>query len=266
MSTSGQKRIESTIDTAIDCDEDEVMELAMQAGELLLENGAEIFRVEETMDRICRHYGVESASQFILMNYILATAGEGHGHVFAKVRHIPVNGSHLDKVAAVNQLSREIAEGKYTVSEAYQALETIRRMPDKRKSVLILASGVASGAFCCLFGGNLMDCLAAAIAGFLIYVYILYISGPHLSKIVGNVGGGAFVTLVCNHLNFMIIGSMMPLVPGVAFTIAIRDAADGDYISGTVRMIDALLVFICIAIGVGLGIAVLNPLTGGAAL
>ena len=33
MSTSGQKRIESTIDTAIDCDEDEVMELAMQAGE-----------------------------------------------------------------------------------------------------------------------------------------------------------------------------------------------------------------------------------------
>ena len=148
-------------------------------------------------------------------------------------------------------------------------------MPDKRKSVLILASGVASGAFCCLFGGNLMDCLAAAIAGFLIYVYILYISGPHLSKIVGNVGGGAFVTLVCNllymagigdHLNFMIIGSMMPLVPGVAFTIAIRDAADGDYISGTVRMIDALLVFICIAIGVGMGIAVLNPLTGGAAL
>lgn len=148
-------------------------------------------------------------------------------------------------------------------------------MPDKRKSVLILASGVASGAFCCLFGGNLMDCLAAAIAGFLIYVYILYVSGPHLSKIVGNVGGGAFVTLVCNllymlglgdHLNFMIIGSMMPLVPGVAFTVAIRDAADGDYISGTVRMIDALLVFICIAIGVGMGIAVLKLLTGGAAL
>ena len=47
MSTSGQKRIESTIDTAIDCDEDEVMELAMQAGELLLENGAEIFRTRQ---------------------------------------------------------------------------------------------------------------------------------------------------------------------------------------------------------------------------
>ena len=102
MSTSGQKRIESTIDTAIDCDEDEVMELAMQAGELLLENGAEIFRVEETMDRICRHYGVESASQFILMNYILATAGEGRGQVIEKGQHIAENGCHLDTVAKVN--------------------------------------------------------------------------------------------------------------------------------------------------------------------
>ena len=125
MSTSGQKRIESTIDTAIDCDEDEVMELAMQAGELLLENGAEIFRVEETMDRICRHYGVESASQFILMNYILATAGEGHGHVFAKVRHIPVNGSHLDKVAAVGIASRTVREWIRESSDAQTACLTM---------------------------------------------------------------------------------------------------------------------------------------------
>ena len=155
----------------------------MQAGELLLENGAEIFRVEETMDRICRHYGVESASQFILMNYILATAGEGHGHVFAKVRHIPVNGSHLDKVAAVNHFQRDRGRKIY----GFRSLSGIGDdSPDagQEKSVLILASGVASGAFCCPFGGNLMDCLAAAIAGFLIYVYILYISGPHLSKIV----------------------------------------------------------------------------------
>ena len=47
-------------------EEKEVMELALQAGHLLLENGAEIFRVEETMDRICRHYGVRSGNAFVL--------------------------------------------------------------------------------------------------------------------------------------------------------------------------------------------------------
>lgn len=34
--------------------EKEVMEAALQAGHLLLENGAEISRVEETMERICQ--------------------------------------------------------------------------------------------------------------------------------------------------------------------------------------------------------------------
>ena len=96
-------------------EEKEVMELALQAGHLLLENGAEIFRVEETMDRICRHYGVRSGNAFVLSNGIFATAGSERERYFAKVQHIPVSGTHLNRVAAVNQLSREIESGRYTV-------------------------------------------------------------------------------------------------------------------------------------------------------
>ena len=101
---------------------------------------------------------------------------------------------------------------------------------------------------------------------------VLYISGPHLSKIVGNISGGALVTAICillftagigDHLNFMVIGSIMPLIPGVPFTNSIRDIADGDYISGSVRMLDALLVFFCIAIGVGIGFSLIGGMMGG---
>ena len=148
-------------------------------------------------------------------------------------------------------------------------------MPGKTKTMQILASGVGSACFCMLFGGNLTDSAAAFVSGVLLYFYVLYISGPHLSKIVGNIGGGALVTFLCSvmylfsigqHLNFMIIGSIMPLIPGVAFTNAIRDIADGDYISGSVRMLDALLVFFCIAMGVGLVFSVFHQLTGGVML
>ena len=96
----------------------EVVELALLAGHILLENGAEIFRVEETMERICAHFGVESASEFVLSNGIFVTVGNERENVFAKVQHIPVSGTHLDKVAAVNQLSREISRDVYTVPEA----------------------------------------------------------------------------------------------------------------------------------------------------
>ena len=64
----------------------------------------------------------------------------------------------------------------------------------------------------------------------------------------------------------MISGAIMPLVPGVAFTNGIRDIADGDYISGAVRMLDAILVFVSIAIGVGVMFSIYNGLTGGIVL
>lgn len=256
-------------------EEREVLDAAMLAGHILLENGAEIFRVEETMDRICRHYGIKSCSSFVLSNGIFTTAGDEREEIFAKVQHIPVSGTHLDRVAAVNQLSREIEAGSLTPHVVRERLDQIQRMPGKSKKMQILASGVGSACFCYLFGGNVKDAAAAFFSGVVLYGYIIFLADPHLTKLVANIGGGALVTALCTllyklrlgeHLNFMIIGSIMPLIPGVAFTNAIRDIADGDYIAGSVRMMDALLVFFCIAMGVGLVFSLLHRFTGGAFL
>lgn len=255
-----------------DHQEEAVLELAQQAGHVLLENGAEIFRVEETMERICQYYGVKSENAFVLSNGIFMTAGDGREGTFARVQQILVGRTNLAKVTAVNQLSREIAEGRYTVEEARKILEEIKGMPEKRKIVKILGSAVGSGAFCCLLGGTLEDGLAAFLAGFVLYIYVLQVANPYLSRIVGTIGGSALVTIICGlahqcglgtHLNSMIIGSIMPLIPGVPFTNGIRDVANEDYLSGSVRMLDATLIFFCIAIGVGFGISLLGTVTGG---
>lgn len=255
-----------------DYQEELVLELAQQAGHVLLENGAEIFRVEETMERICSFYGVRSENAFVLSNGIFMTAGDSREGTFARVQQILVGRTNLAKVTAVNQLSREIAEGKYTVEEAQRILEDIKRMPEKRKSVKILGSAVGSWAFCCLLGGTLEDGMVAFVAGFILYIYVLQVANPFLSRIVGTIGGSALVTLICGlahlaglgqHLNSMIIGSIMPLIPGVPFTNGIRDVANEDYLSGAVRMLDATLIFFCIAIGVGMGISLLGMLAGG---
>ena len=106
----------------------------------------------------------------------------------------------------------------------------------------------------------------------MLYIYVLKVSAPHLSKIVGNIFGGMLVVLVSlafHHMHIgvdvahMISGAIMPLVPGVAFANGIRDIAGGDYISGAVRLLDAILVFISIAIGVGVMFTIYHTLTGG---
>ncbi|MBQ1945624.1 MAG: threonine/serine exporter family protein [Clostridia bacterium] len=244
----------------------------MAAGQILLKNGAEISRVEETMDRICKHYGVVTGDFFVLSNGIFTTGAGTYAHV----KHIPVTGARLDKVVAVNQLSREISQGLYEdIEQVDRKLREIDATPDKANWKQIVASGMGSGFFCVLAGGGLRDSAAAFIVGILLYVYVLYVSKPYFNKIVGNIFGGMVVVMLClgcyltglgSNLSHMISGAIMPLVPGVAFTNGIRDIADGDYISGAVRLLDAILVFVSIAIGVGVMFSIYNALTGGIVL
>lgn len=262
----------------LDQNDHKVLETAMAAGHILLENGAEISRVEETMERICRHFGVKSENFFVLSNGIFTTGSrnqESPEGQYAKVQHIPVKGAQLDKVVAVNQLSREIEEGRYTIEQTKEKLEQIRRMPGKSFPVQVLASGVGSACFCYLFGGNLADSAVAFAAGFLLYVFVLLSGKTQISKITKNICGGALVTFICilsyrlglgESLSHMIIGAIIPLVPGVPFTNGIRDIADGDYISGAVRLLDAMLVFLCVAIGVGVMFIIYHRCFGGGLL
>ena len=266
-------RQSAAVSPAPSADECAVMEVAMKAGRLLLENGAEIFRVEETMERICRYYHVENPSFFVLSNGIFMTGGGGvpGGRHFAHVEHIPVKGAQLDRVVAVNQLSREIEGGRCTLSEADACLNAIARMPGKKRWQQILASGVGSACFCILFGGSGMDSAASFLAGLLLYAYVLLLSAPYMSRMIGNVlGSAACVALYAlglgDDLSHMIIGAIIPLIPGIPFTNGIRDLADGDYISGSVRLLDALVTFLCIATGVGVVIALYHSMTGGGLL
>ena len=96
-------------------DLNKVLETSMEAGKIMLENGAEIFRVEDTMKRISQAFGIKEGNFFVLSNGIFTTGLDGkEKKCFAKVEQIPVHGADLLKVIEINQLSRESCEGKYT--------------------------------------------------------------------------------------------------------------------------------------------------------
>lgn len=254
-----------------------VLELALEAGRVLLRNGAEIFRVEETIEHICKHFGIEEMDAFVLSNGIFLTAYGKDKEVFARVKHIPMAGTHLGIVTEVNNLSREIAAGKVGIDEAFVRLKEIEQMPPKKNLHMILAAGLGCSTFGYLLGGMWHDCIAAFLIGSLLYVFVLFAQKHQISKILINLVGGAFITvmaLIISHLPLplamsvdkMIIGSILPLVPGVAFVNAIRDVADSDFISGLVKLLDALLVFVYIAIGVGTIFSIYANICGGTIL
>lgn len=250
-------------------DQERALRLAVEAGHILLENGAEISRVEETMRRISSHYGVEEQSFFVLSNGIIAT-----GQQYASAKFIPIKGMQLSRVAEVNQLSRDIANGKHRVSldELASRLKSIRSSKGKPwwEYMLGVAFGVAT--FCLLFGGSLLDGAATFGCGLLLGLFMAFVI-PHMSRLIGNLTGGLVGGLLCIaayhlapdvfHLPNMIIGTIIALVPGVPFTNGIRDLANEDYIAGTTRLLDAFLAFLSIALGVMVALILYGTLAGG---
>ena len=244
----------------------EVLEVASEAGHILLENGAEISRVEDIMFRIANHFGVDSGNFFVLSNGIFTTGNSekvskagGQASTYANVEFIPIRGVQLSKVRAVNQLSYDIVGGRCTLEEARERLRSIRAIPPKPVWEQTLATGLGAGGFCAVFGGGYLDCAAALVVGLILGAWMLLVSGRYLSKIVGGISNALIANLLCiilwrigfaESLSNVIIAAMMPLVPGVPFVNGVRDLANSDYLAGLTRLTDAMLGFFCIAMGV----------------
>ena len=244
----------------------EVLEVASEAGHILLENGAEISRVEDIMSRIANCYGVDSGNFFVLSNGIFTTGNTGkvpkaggQASTYANVEFIPIHGVQLSKVKAINQLSYDIAAGKCTLEQARERIRQIQSAPSKPVWEQIVATGFGAGGFCAVFGGGYLDCTAALVVGLLLGVWMLLVSGRYLSKIVGGICNALLSTLLCivfwrigfgHSLSNIIIGAVMPLIPGVPFVNGVRDLANSDYLAGLTRLTDALLGFFCISMGV----------------
>lgn len=234
----------------------EILTLAFRMGRMLLENGGEITRVQEIMERIAFHYG-DTDHNFVIMTNAIFVSGDS----FSKMETIPIKGARLDKVIAVNQLAKRIVAENMSIEEANRCANEIRDQKGYALRHQVVAAFLGCIGFCAIFGGSIIDCLASAVSGSIMFFFVSVFALLFYSKPLSNIGGGILATFLCvifhkigfgAHLGNMIVGSLVPLIPGAAFTNGLRDIASENYLSGITRMIDALMVFFCIALGVGI--------------
>ena len=103
-----------------------ILDLCVDAGETLLANGAEIYRVQQTMEIIARSYGARSFHVYVLTNGLFASMEDGGAVQSAAVRSTPRVEMNLGRISAVNALSREIVAGRVPLEGAFVRLAQIR--------------------------------------------------------------------------------------------------------------------------------------------
>ena len=235
-----------------------VLKCAMDIGEHMLVSGIEAGKVEDSISRICRAYGAFRVDALSITTSIIVTIETPSGEVITQTRRITNRTYDFMRIEALNRLSRIICETRPDFDYIEDELHKIDGIKPLRCFWSAVAFILFASAFAVFFGGNFKDAVAAAIAGAVVFVFNRYATRLKSNRIVFNllvsIITGAVCILLVNigigqNLNYIMIGVIMLLIPGMAMTGAIEDLIIGDTITGLLRLCEAIIAGCAIAAG-----------------
>ena len=247
---------------------DKALCVALDVGESLLHSGGEINRVENTIEFICKAYGAKHVEVFTITSVIVAEVRMTDNSYSSQIRRVRQSeiGIDLDMLERLNALSRKICAEKPDPDLAVKMVKEAKNTKKLPVYFSVIGTALATGSFAVFFGGNLVDAVIAAIIGCVLTLIDnnkpRFINKMTSTVICSFLGGllsflmsfiaSKFGLLV--NVDMVMIGTIMMIVPGVSFGYALRDLMFGDTLSGTLKIIQAVLLAGMIALGYSLAI------------
>jgi uncharacterized membrane protein YjjP (DUF1212 family) len=247
-----------------------LLNLATEIGFDLLQNGAEIYRVEDSVRRIFAAYGILNSDVFTIPSCILVTINDEAGCPLTRVRRLTASTTNIMRIERYNSLCRQICRSAPDFDWIRSELNRIDSLPCYSLFAQILATALISFSFTLFYGGDIWDALVAFVCGFILKPIFYAMQKFNSNSFFNNIICSALITLlatlafhlsIASHYDKIIIGTLMNLVPGIAITNVMRDIIAGDLLSGTIKFIEALLVALGIALGAGLAITAMRLLS-----
>lgn len=256
---------------AIPTDAGTILAIALDVGAETLRVGGEVHRVEDTVSRICRAYGAEEVEVFAITSLITAEVRMPDGSYATRNRRVPVTYNHLARLEALNALSRTVCKQPISASEVNTRLEAIRRYRPVPEWLCYVGAVMATGGFAVFFGGSLMDGLAASVIGLVLTLFArlrpIQINGM-VKTLISSFAAG-ILSVLCvslgfgDHVDKIIIGTIMLEIPGLSFGNSLRDMLSGDTLAGAMRFIQTVLQALMIALGYIAALVLFNQQIGG---
>lgn len=239
----------------------QTIKLALFLGELLLKNGAETYRVEDSILRICKSRGYNHINCFSTPTVIIISDDKFDGLCFMKT--ITTRGMDLYKISLLNNFSREFVNKiDPDMKEEIKKLHKIDKLSGYSTFLYLMGTGMGSACFAAMLGGNEMNTFVLTFLTSIIAIYVfdktqkfssITMFSTILSSVIITIFGVLFTNMgLIKQPTELIVGSIMPLLPGVAFIKSMRDLISGNLLSGTARLFEVLLILTAIASGVAI--------------
>ena len=243
-----------------------LINLALDAGELMLASGAETFRVQDTMLRILSTTGRDKVEALAMCTLLIVTLPTEHGPL-SMTRGVKSRAVNFEKICAVNDMSRAFVSGHIDIDEAVERCQEIYHAPNFTFKTRVLGYAINGAGFAILVGGGPLEGFISFFVGLLMGITLVYFGDKKVPFFFGPLMGGLVTGLAAcaahyflpgTQLDKMIIGTMKALLPGLALSKAMRDLLEGNLISGNSKVVEVLLNAVSIAGGVAIALTIFN--------
>lgn len=236
----------------------DLLSAALDIGEQMHVSGAEIYRVEDCIQRLCRAYGAIDVDVFTITSSIVLTIQDPGGNRWTQTRRIEKAENNLWRVDQMNKLSREMCQKRLSYEAYQQRFQSIMAQPRYPQWVECIAYAIIAGAFTLFVSSALQDAIVAMFVGAALKGALYLNRKLQFNRVFSSILASFIVTALAfflqwiglaEHADHIVIGNIMLLIPGAALTNSLRDMISGDTMSGILRFMEACIVALAIASG-----------------
>jgi uncharacterized membrane protein YjjP (DUF1212 family) len=234
---------------------------ALDLGRALQTYGAPAHRLEDAMKEVLASLGVEGEF-FSIPTGIFATLGSGDGKR-TEILRIDRSEVDLTRLSALSALSSTVASGEMTPREGSEEIRRILTAPPQFGPLLtLLAFALTSAAVSRFFGAGLPEVSLSFVAGLAVGLLALAATGAAWVGRLFDPLAGFVVSLIAVtgvllvgevSVPIVTVAGLIVLVPGYTLTVAINELAQRNLVSGSARLMGALVVFLMLGFGVAVG-------------
>ncbi len=246
-----------------------LLEYVLDISSQMVECGAEARRAENTALRLVTAYGMELRCANAISSMVEVCIKAPDGRHYTQTVRVLSTGTDLGRLERLNAIARKICAEKPPVEEIGAMLEEERRYRYPRHLEFI-GYVVMTFALAIFFGGNGWDGLCAALISVLVFVLNHWLNNwlqasqnrlfyTFLASLLSGLLAILLVyTGLGQHYDKIMIGDLMLFIPGLTLVNGMRDLLYRDIITGLYRLIEALMLTLCIAGGFGIAIVLLG--------
>ena len=244
-----------------------ILQGILDIGEAMLQSGAENFRLEDSLYRMCKSYGFTRYDVFVIPSNIQITVETPEGDIITQIRHIESTDINFDRLDYLNNLSRYVCQNKPDEKKLREKYLEVMNWEEQHPAVKYFAGVMGGTGFAVFFGCGFMDAIVAVIVSLMIVAVGEWLSKRESNLMVYNMilsflSEVIIILLVRlgigSHAEWIMIGIVMLLISGLGVTNGIRDLLQRDFISGSLNIMNAFLGAAGIAFGIALAMLLLD--------